>query len=122
LYDDEIKGIDSFKEFRKTITQAGLTETVVPIVSSSTVVSKRWVTPLAMVFIDGGHSMEAAMGDYRSWAGHILHHGILAIHDLFPDPGQGGQAPYRIWQLALASGLFQTIEIVQTLGFLRRIN
>lgn len=122
LYDDQIKGIDSFKEFRKTIGQAGLTETVIPIVSSSTVVSKRWVTPLALVFIDGGHSMEAAMADYRSWAGHIMHQGILAIHDLFPDPSQGGQAPYRIWQLALASGLFQSVEIVRTLGFLRRIN
>ncbi len=121
LFDQEINSMDSFKEFRKTINQAGLNETVIPIVTSSVIASKQWVTPLAMVFIDGGHSMEAAMGDYRSWAGHIVQGGILAIHDLFPDPSRGGQAPYEIWKLALGSGLFEELEIINTLGFLRRI-
>ncbi len=121
LFDKEIEAIDSFKEFRKTIEAAGLNETVVPIVTSSTIASKQWGTPLSMVFIDGGHSREAAMGDYRSWAGHIVQNGILAIHDLFPDPSQGGQAPYEVWKLALSSGLFKEMEIVNTLGFLCRM-
>jgi len=121
LFDEEIKGIDSFKEFRRTISRAGLEQTVIPIVSSSVIASQQWVTPLAMGFIDGGHSLEAAMGDYRSWAGHLTKNGIFAIHDLFPDPSQGGQAPYEVWKLALASGLFEEIETVSTLGFLRRV-
>jgi hypothetical protein len=65
--------------------------------------------------------MEAAMTDYRSWAGHIQIGGILAIHDLFPNPDEGGQAPITIYRLALASGLFEEIEVVNTLGLLRRI-
>ena len=121
LFDQDSNSMDSFKEFRKTIDQAGLQETVVPIVTSSTIASKQWVTPLSMVFIDGGHSREAAMGDYQSWAGHIVQDGVLAIHDLFPDPTKGGQAPYNIWKLALSSGLFEELEIVNTLGFLRRL-
>ena len=32
--------------------------------------------------------------------------GVLAIHDVFADPAEGGQAPYRIYQRALQSGAF----------------
>jgi hypothetical protein len=73
-----------------------------------------------MVFIDGGHSLEAAMADYRSWSRHIVPGGILAIHDIFPDPSDGGQAPYTIYELARASGLFEVLPMVKTLGLLRR--
>ena len=93
---------------------------MVPIVASSALASRQWSTPLGMVFIDGGHSEEAAQTDYRSWADHIVSGGILAIHDIFPDPAAGGQAPYHIWQLARASGLFQALATVNTLGLLRR--
>ena len=73
-----------------------------------------------MVFIDGGHSRESALTDYRSWASHVLPGGILAIHDIFEDPDAGGQAPYEIYQLALASGLFEAREMTGTLGVLER--
>lgn len=121
LYDPEIQAIDSFREFRRNIDKAGLADTVIPIVASSPIASKQWGTPLSMVFIDGGHSEEAALADYRAWAGHVRRGGVLAIHDLFPDPSEGGQAPYRIWQLALASGFFKELEVVDTLGFLKRL-
>ena len=74
-----------------------------------------------MVFIDGGHSLDAAMADYRAWATHVAVGGILAIHDIFPDSTQGGQAPYTIWKLAKASGLFEELPTVNTLGLFRRI-
>lgn len=121
LYDASIELMDTFKEFRKNMRAAKLEDTVVPIVSSSSTAARHWHTPLSMVFIDGGHSFEAAKTDYRSWAGNIKIGGILAIHDLFPDPDKGGQAPITIYRLALASGLFEELEIVNTLGILRRI-
>ncbi len=111
---------DSFKEFRQTIKQADLEDTIVPIVTSSSVASRHWDTQLAMVFIDGGHSFESALTDYQSWACHVLPGGILAIHDIFPDPAEGGQAPYKIWKMALTSGDYEELEIMNTLGFLRR--
>lgn len=121
LYDASIGLMDSFKEFRRNIRAAKLEETVVPIVASSALAARSWNTSLSMVFIDGGHSMEAAMADYRSWAGHIIPGGVLAIHDLFPAPNEGGQAPITIYRLAIASGLFEEIEVVNTLGLLRRV-
>ncbi len=120
LYDQNLGQFDSFRAFRETLKLASLEETVVPLVAPSIVSAKDWQTPLAMVFIDGGHSMEAAMLDYQSWASHIVHGGILAIHDLFPDPAQGGQAPITIYNLALSSGLFEKLAVVKTLGLLRR--
>lgn len=120
LYDANAGRMDTFREFRNNIHRADLEDTVVPIVASSGLASRHWSTPLSMVFIDGGHSLEAAMTDYRSWAGHIISGGVLAIHDLFPNPEEGGQAPITIYRLALASELFEEIEVVNTLGFLRR--
>ncbi|MCC7516109.1 MAG: class I SAM-dependent methyltransferase [Pseudomonadales bacterium] len=120
LYDQHAGLMDSFREFRKTMRRAQLEEHVVPIVAPSLVAARQWSTPLGMVFIDGGHSLEAALNDYRSWAGHVCTGGILAIHDIFPDPTQGGQAPYDIWKLAKASGLFEELPMVKTLGLFRR--
>ena len=121
LYDAGEKSFDSFREFRRNIGRAGLEESVVPIVAGSAQTARYWQTPLAMVFIDGGHSLEAALTDYRCWAGHLLRGGILAIHDIFPDPEMGGQAPYTIYRMALESGLFELIEQVETLALLRRL-
>lgn len=121
LFDGRAGLMDSFREFRATMHAADLEETVVPLVASSKTAAHNWATPLSMVFIDGGHSLEAAMTDYRSWAGHVVKGGVLAIHDIFPDPNEGGQAPYDILKLALASGLFEEIDRVKTLGVLRRV-
>lgn len=121
LFDESESLFDSFKNFRANMRKAQLEDTVIPVVAPSKVAAKQWHTPLAMVFIDGGHSFEAAHTDYRSWASHVQLGGILAIHDLFPNPDEGGQAPITIYRLALASGLFEEVEVVNTLGVLRRI-
>jgi len=120
LYDSGVGKMDSFREFRITMERAELTETVVPLVASSAQASRYWSMPLSMVFIDGGHSMEAAMTDYRAWAGHVVPGGILAIHDVFPNPEDGGRAPFTIWELAKASGLYTDEGLTKTLGVLRR--
>ncbi len=121
LFDSDRDQMDSFSEFRKNIELAGLSENVIPIVSSSVAVAKNWVGPLGMVFIDGGHSMEAALDDYRAWSCHIRKGGFLAIHDIFLDPSEGGQAPHEIMKLALSSGLFFEKDRVKTLAILKRI-
>ena len=94
---------------------------MIPVVAGTDLVGPHWRTPLGMVFIDGGHSEAAALADYRSWAPHLLPGGILAIHDLFEDPSEGGQAPFHIYCLAKESGLFEPLETVRTLGALTRL-
>lgn len=121
LLDTETGLIDTFRIFRKTITDLSLTETVVPIISHSDITARHWRTPLSLVFIDGGHSFDTAFRDYSCWSSFILPGGYLVIHDIFPDPAEGGQAPHCIYRLALASGLFEELPRIDTLGVLKRI-
>ena len=121
LFDSGEGQLDTFREFRRNIRSAGLEETVVPVVATSEAAARQWRTPLAMVFIDGGHSLQAALTDYRCWTTHLQRGGILAIHDLFDDAHAGGQAPYAVYRLARASGLFEDLGQVNTLGILRRL-
>ncbi len=120
LFDESAGLFDTFREFRRTMARAGLEDTVVPLVAPSAVAAKHWATPLGLVFIDGGHSFEAAHTDYDSWAHRVAPGGILAIHDLFPDPAEGGQAPITIYRQGVDSGLFDVLPVVRTLGVLRR--
>ncbi len=121
LYDSNAGLMDTFREFRNNIRSAGLNDVVVPVVADSESASRDWQTPLAMVFIDGGHSLDAALTDYRCWTPHLMRGGILAIHDIFSDPHAGGQAPYAVLRMALQSGLFEKIGQVNSLGLLRRL-
>ena len=89
------------------------------MVSRSAVAARLWATPLSMVFIDGGHTAEAALTDYECWAPHIMPGGYLLIHDIFEDPEEGGQAPRQIYNLARSSEKFNALPIVKTLGVLQ---
>lgn len=120
LFDSETGLIDSFPYFRAVIQRAGLDDTVVPMVTESFVAARDWATPLGMVFIDGGHSYETVLADYKCWHPHLQPYGFLAFHDIFLDPAKGGQAPYNVYKLALASGLFEELPMTNTLGVLRR--
>ena len=120
LFDLNSGRVDTFKEFRKTIELAGLEDTVVSIVCRSEVAARLWNTPLGLVFIDGGHSYKDVHTDYSLWAGHIVGGGYLLLHDIFKNPEKGGQAPYEVYKLAMASGKFEELEMIETLGVLRR--
>src|SRR5690606_36716792 len=113
--------LNSFPSFRHTLKRAELEDTVVPIVAPSVLAARHWNTPLSMVFIDGGHSMAAALEDYRSWSGHVIRGGFLAIHDVFPNPADGGRPPFEIWQSAQASALYNALPLVKSLGVLVRL-
>jgi predicted O-methyltransferase YrrM len=120
LYDPGLSRVDTFPFFRRAVEEAELEDTVVPVVAQSRVAARMWSTPLAMLFIDGGHTYEAAFDDYVSWSGHVQPGGILAVHDVFLDPRAGGQAPRFVYSLAIASGLYEELPMVKTLGILRR--
>jgi hypothetical protein len=107
--------MDTLPFFRRAIASAGLEEHVVAVVGRSTTVARAWRTPVALVFIDGGHAEEVAMADYDAWSPHVLPGGCLAIHDVFEDPADGGQAPFHVWQRAVAEGFVP----VSTTGSLR---
>jgi predicted O-methyltransferase YrrM len=121
LYDAAAQRMDTLHALRRTLRMAGLEDTASLWVSASSTASRLWSTPLGMVFIDGGHSFETARSDYAGWHDKLSRGGVLAIHDLFPNPDEGGQAPIEIYRQGLASGLFEALETTKTLGVLRRM-
>jgi len=112
--------IDTLPEFRRTIRDSGLDGTVVAVVGDSPSVAAAWGTPLALVFIDGGHGAEPAHADYQGWVPHLAEGGTLLIHDVFPDPADGGRPPFEIYQRAVTSGAFEELDAVGSLRALRR--
>jgi predicted O-methyltransferase YrrM len=122
LVDAATGRMDTLPTFRRTIEAAGLEDVVVAVVGPSPVVAAHWSTPLALCFIDGGHGVEPARADYTGWAGHVAPDGVLAIHDVFPDPADGGRPPYEeIYLPALASRRFHEETAMGSLRILRRV-
>ena len=121
LWDEAAGRVDTLPEFRRTIARARLDRWVIPVVQESVKAARVWREPLGLVFLDGGHTMRAALADWRSWAGHVASGGTLAIHDVFPSPQDGGRPPHEIYLRAIASGLFEPAGIVGSLALLSRL-
>jgi predicted O-methyltransferase YrrM len=111
--------MDTLPIFRRTVQQAGLEASVVALVGDSVTVCRHWTTPLAFLFIDGGHGSEPAHRDYEGWTPHVAAGGTLAIHDVFPDPADGGRPPYEIYLRALDDG-FTEVSATGSLRVLRQ--
>lgn len=122
LVDPETGRLDTLPHFRRTIRRAGLDDVVIAVVGESPTVARAWATPLAFLFIDGGHGVEPARLDHELWTPHVMLGGTLAIHDVFPDPADGGRPPYEeIYLPALRSGRFTEVSATGSLRVLRRV-
>lgn len=122
LVDPELGIMDTLPWFRRTLHRAGLEGQVVAVVGDSPTVGALWSTPCALVFIDGGHGEEPAATDFRLWTPKVAPGGTLVIHDVFPDPAQGGRPPYeQIYLPALESGRFEELSATGSLRVLRRL-
>jgi len=122
LVDPTVGRMDTLPLFRRTVFEAGLEGAVVALVGDSPTVARFWTTPCALVFIDGGHGEEPADTDFRVWTPHVAPGGFLAIHDVFPDPADGGRPPYeRIYLPAVESGRFAEVSATGSLRVLQRV-
>ena len=122
MVDPETGLIDTLPEFRRNIKKAALEDKVVAVVGDSPTIAKNWTTPLALLFIDGGHGSEPAHADYENWVPKLLIGGKLLIHDVFENPEEGGRPPFEIFQRAMDSKSFEEIEAVGSLRVLKRVD
>ena len=119
---DDVTGLfDTLPTLRHTLDAAGLDDHVVAVVGKSSLVARSWRTPLQLLFIDGGHTDAAAQQDFDGWARWVAVGGTLVIHDVFPDPNAGGQAPYRVYRRALDTGAFREVSAIGSMRVLERI-
>lgn len=121
LVDPDDGRLDTLPQWRRTVARAGLENVVIGVLGDSPTVAAAWRAPLAFCFIDGGHGEAPAWADYRGWSPHVAPGGWLAIHDVFPDPADGGRPPYELWCAALESGRWVEDAECGSLRVLRRL-
>ncbi len=120
---DSVSGrFDTLPSLRRALDAADLDDHVIAVVGKSFVVARGWRTPLRLLFIDGGHTEEAAQRDFDGWARWVDVGGVLIIHDVFPNPDDGGQAPFHIYQRALATGTFREVSAIGSMRVMERIS
>jgi predicted O-methyltransferase YrrM len=123
LVDERIAKMDTLPFFRATIHDAGLEDAVVGLIGRAPVIGASWATPLSLLFIDGGHGEEPARLDYERWSPSVVVGGTLAIHDVFPDPADGGRPPYeQIYLPAIESKRFVERSVTGSLRILTRVS
>jgi hypothetical protein len=116
---DPVTGLlDTLPAFRATVHPAE--DVVVAVVARSETLAPLWLTPLALLFLDGSHTEESARRDQDAWVGKLAVGGTLAIHDVFPDPADGGQAPFGVYERAMATGEFAELPGTGSLRLLLR--
>ena len=121
LLDTATNQLNTLPSLVATLRRTKLSDVVIPVVGESKVISSQWSAKLAFCFIDGGHGDEPTRSDYLNWVPKIAVNGFLAIHDVFADPKDGGQAPYKfIYKAALDSGEFVEVSATGSLRILKR--
>ncbi|WP_245988695.1 class I SAM-dependent methyltransferase [Flexivirga caeni] len=108
LVDPRSGRLDTLPHFRPVLDS--LSDVVSAVVGSTELVARWWNSPLELLFLDGNHTEETAQHDYRAFAGHLKPGALLLVHDVFPDPADGGQAPWHVIQAALADGFTQVAQ------------
>ena len=121
LYDKRLEKFNTLPELLKNLRTSSLGKYIIPILSKSSEASKTFSELISLLFIDGGHSLEAALSDYNSWKDKICPGGLLVIHDVFPNPQDGGRPPFEIYSEAQNSKQFEDLGIYKTLGILKKI-
>jgi len=121
LFDERLKKFNTLPEFLNNLKSKKMAKFIIPIIDKSQNASNFFSENISLLFIDGGHSFETALSDYNAWKDKICSNGLLVIHDVFPNPKDGGRPPYEIYTLAKESKEFDDLGIYETLGILKKV-
>ena len=121
LFDERLKKFNTLPEFLNNLKSKKMAKFIIPIIDKSQNASNFFSEKISLLFIDGGHSFETALSDYNAWKDKICADGLLVIHDVFPNPKDGGRPPYEIYTLARESKEFDNLGIYETLGILKKV-
>ena len=121
LIDPFDQRLNTLPFWQRTVAMAKLESTVIGLVGPSLLVAEHFQQPLDFLFIDGGHGHDVAWADYHAWTPKVTAGGLLAIHDVFDNPADGGRPPYEIYCACLESGRFVDVLAEGSLRVLRAL-
>jgi predicted O-methyltransferase YrrM len=67
--------------------------------------------PIDVLFIDGDHRYAGVKADFAAYSPFVRPGGLVAFHDIVPDPGQEGMEVSRFWREV--SARFPAIELIE---------
>jgi len=111
--------VNTLGAWQRTMADAALESCVIGLVGDSPTVARHVRPGVTFCFIDGGHGHDVAWADYRAWVPLVGDGGVLAIHDVFEDPRDGGRPPYELYRRAISTG-FTEVSATGSLRVLRR--
>lgn len=121
LVDPHTGRLETLPALRRTLYDAGLDDVVTVVVGSTQQVATWWTSPVTLLFLDGNHTSAVAQHDYQAFARHVVVGGLLAVHDVFPDPAAGGRPPWEVVCRAVDTGAFVPVSATGSLRVLRRL-
>lgn len=120
LVDPHTGRLETLPSLRRTLWDSDLDNTVTVLVGTTQQVARWWSSPLSFLFLDGNHTEQVAQHDYAAFAPHVVVGGALAVHDVFPNPADGGRPPWNVVCRAVDSGAFEQVAVTGSLRVLRR--
>ncbi len=107
---DPVTGLfDTLPTLRHTLDAAGLDDNVVAVVGKSARSWRGLANAVAALVHRRRPHRGGRAADFDGWAKWVAVGGALVIHDVFPNPDDGGQAPYHIYRRALDTGEFREV-------------
>ncbi len=120
LVDPHTGRLETLPSLRRTLWDSGLDDVVTAVVGSTQQVARWWTSPLSFLFLDGNHTELVAQHDYAGFAPYVVVGGLLAVHDVFDNPADGGRPPWNVVRRAVDSGAFVPVSVSGSLRVLRR--
>lgn len=121
LYDADKQTMRTLCRLADNIRAARLEQWIIPILADSMRLGPYWPeASIGLLFLDGGHSRFDVFGDYRTWARCVRPGGYLCIHDVYPDPRDGGPAPHELFKHVSSNGEWDSLGVLGSLATLRK--
>lgn len=120
LVDPHTSRLETLPSLRRTLWDASLDDVVTAVVGTTQQVARWWTSPLCFLFLDGNHTEQVAQHDYTAFAPHVVVGGLLAVHDVFENPEDGGRPPWNVLCRAVDSGAFTAVSVTGSLRVLQR--
>jgi predicted O-methyltransferase YrrM len=120
LVDPHTGRLETLPSLRHTLFDAGLDDVVSVVVGTTQQVAAWWSSPLTLLFLDGNHTEQVAQHDYGVYSPFVVPGGLLAIHDVFEHPEDGGRPPWNVYRRALDSGTWTELAATGSLRVLAR--